>query len=79
MMKRDLTYVARIDGAWYAFGAVTEAEIAYTIGKDARQKGYDVAHLSCWGIPAICTPSPTRESACRRARRAGQYCGVLQL
>ena len=75
----DLTYIACIDGLWYAFGAVIEEETAFTIGKDERQRGFDGAHLSRWGIPTFCTPSPTKEAARRKARRAGQYCGVLQL
>jgi len=75
MMK---TYIALIDGKWYAFAGDTNKNEVYSIGSDSPKTGGTwFARWTNSGIRYVATPSKTRESAYRKAKRGGTYNGMV--
>lgn len=75
------TYVTEINGEWYAFAGDMRKDQVYSIGADQPPKGsggycYFASWSSC-GIPYVATPSPNRKAAVAKARRHGEYKGVV--
>lgn len=76
------TYISQIDGRWYAYAANASANQVYSIGSDtiaAKQQGCR-CYCAKWtddGIKYVSSPSPTKNAAIARARRAGDYQGEV--
>ena len=78
-MKR--TYVAQISGKYYAFAGDIIADKVYSIGADNPPKstGGDT-YFAPWcdsGIMYVASPSASRNSAIAKAKRHGDYFGVI--
>lgn len=73
-----MTYIRKIDGAWYAFAANPDNGQVYSIGRDCPSYGGNwFACLTDDGIKYVASPCPSRKAAYMRAMRNGSYGGVL--
>lgn len=72
------TYVSEIDGKWYAYGASVEKYSVYAIGNDSRfAPGLYFARWTDAGIKYVSSPSANKRAAIEKARRAGNYSGIV--
>ena len=74
------TYIREIGGKWYAFGGSPSNAQVYSIGRDNPAKS---SGGTCWcakwteeGIEYVASPSPSKQAAMQKARRAGRYRGI---
>ena len=75
------TYITEINGEWYAFAGSVVNDQVYSIGLDRPPRGSGgdcyFASWSSRGIPHVASPSPNRKAAVSKARRHGEYKGVV--
>ena len=82
-MKEDLvmyndyrkTYIARVNGSWYAFEGDPLRGQVLSIGSDDPENGRWMARWTESGIKYVASPSPSRKAAYAKARRHGSYHG----
>ena len=65
-----MMYIARIAGKWYAFEK--RGYQVFSIGRDNPKSGRWMANFNEEGIKYVSSPSPTRNAAYQRARRAAE-------
>ena len=70
------TYIANIDDKWYAFGEFGDSQFC-SIGRDAPKKCWCVANRSEGGIKYVASPSASRQAAYQKAKRYGEYSGII--
>lgn len=71
-----ITNISMVDGKWYAFGVYKDHQVV-SIGRDCTAGGTWVARMTDNGIKYVATPSPTKAAAIAKARRHGEYMGIL--
>lgn len=75
------TYITEIDGKWYAFAGDMNNNQVYSIGSSNPPKDSGCAqYFAKWtdaGIKYVSSPSPSRNAAYSRAKRAGEYSGEV--
>lgn len=71
-----ITNISMVDGKWYAFGVYKDYQVV-SIGRDCPTGGTWVARMTDGGIKYVATPSPTKAAAIAKARRHGEYMGIL--
>lgn len=78
------TYIAEIDGKWYAFEGNIDNNMVYSIGRDSYPVRGENGHgrycgrFNCRGIKLVASASPSRRSAYAKASRYGVYQGVYE-
>ena len=73
------TYIAEVNGNWYAFeGNVSNGQV-FSIGADNPERGRWMARCTSGGIKYVASPSPTRKAAYQKAKRHGNYCGEWRI
>ena len=70
-----ITNISMVDGKWYAFGIYKDQVVS--IGRDCPTGGMWVAKMTDNGIKYVATQSPTKAAAVAKARRHGEYMGIL--
>lgn len=73
------TYIANVQGRWYAFRADISLNRVLAIGNDRpldASKQY-AGSLTASGVRFASLPCPTRSAAYQKARRNGEYAGEL--
>lgn len=75
------TYITEIDGKWYAFAGDANNNQVYSIGSDNPTKDSGAERFFAkWtdaGIKYVSNPSPSRNAAYNKAKRAGEYSGEV--
>lgn len=71
-----ITNISMVNGKWYAFGVNKDYQVV-SIGRDCPKRGAWYAKMTDEGIEYVATPSPSKEAAAAKARRHGDYMGVL--
>lgn len=71
------TYIAEIEGKWYAFAADKNFLQVYSIGSDCPEGGRWFSAWTKAGVQCVSIPSPSRRAAYQKARRHGRYDGEL--
>ena len=71
------TYISEIDGKWYAYEGDERKNQVYSIGRDDPETGVWVSRWTDSGIMYVASASPNRAAAAQKARRHGEYCGVV--
>lgn len=79
MMMEMNTYIKQIGQKWYAFAYDADKNQVYSIGRDCPRDGTTwFARPTNEGIKYVARGSHSRNSAYQRARRNGNYCGVME-
>ena len=63
-----MMYITQIDGKWYAFQH--KHGNIYSVGRDIPRGGRWTAWMTPEGVRYVATPSPTRNAAYMKAKRA---------
>lgn len=72
------TYVAKVNGLWYAVEYSQMQDQVYSIGNDCpRMGGRWVADATEDGVRYVAQPSPSRKAAYAKSCRHGMYGGEL--
>ena len=75
------TYVTQIGGKYYAFAGDNMTGRVYSIGADRPPKNTGCyTYFATWcdsGIRYVASPSASRKSAIAKAKRHGDYFGVI--
>lgn len=73
------TYISKIDGKWYAYAGDSDKFQVFSIGNDnPNDSGRWYAAWTADGIKYVATPLMTRRGAYEKARRNGEYGGVIK-
>jgi len=74
------TYISKIGDWWYAYEWNLEKNEVYSIGDDnPKEGGRWYARFSDVGIKYVAMPLATRSGAYKKARRCGEYGGVIKV
>lgn len=75
------TYIKAIDHKYYAFAGDVAKDQVYSIGSDKPPKSTGCSlYFAKWtdsGIKYVSSPSPNYKAAKAKAKRHGEYCGIV--